>query len=240
MNISSASNSPRAQLERLLADVRKLKGDVNQQTTGYADSFYDAEDAGRDLQSCQFPLRRAQSDTVNTDVSWEGREIERNVNQAEQELRNNDYRLGRLEGNASTIASEFSTNQATLQQLIADCSAYPTVVSSLRQAAEDLRAGSADHGSGSNEARWGKQRGGDAQRELQWSDMYVRNICYDRVGVDVSSDARQAGFRVDNANWNLRDCSQNLRQANGYESRSGQEVGQAENHLQQALAEMPR
>jgi hypothetical protein len=239
MNITSASNSPRAQVERLLSDVKKLHANVDGITSGYADCFHSAQDAGRSLQSTQSPLRRAQMDNAQTDVSWEGRQIEQHVGQAERGLQNNGFKLRHLEGDAGNANREFTTAQQNMQQVLADSTAYPSALTVLQQASRNLNAASNDHGSANGEARWAQTKGSDAEREIRWSDMYVRNISYDRPGTDVSADARQAASRLDSAQWHVRDHDRNLRQANGYEARSGQSLLQVEANLQEALRQLP-
>lgn len=239
MNISSASNSPRSQVERLLSDVTRLQSNVDGIAAGYADCYMKAQDTGRSLQSTQSPLRRAQMDTAQTDVSWEGRQIQQHVGQAERGLQTNGNRLRSLEGDAGSANREFTTAQQNMQQVIADSAAYPSALTVLQQASRDLTSAANDHGSANGEARWAQNKGGDAEREIRWSDMYVRNISYDRPGVDVSSDAGQAGSRVDSASWHVRDHDRNLRQANGYEARSGQSLDQVEAHLREALTLLP-
>jgi len=96
-----------------------------------------------------------------------------------------------------------------------------------------------DHGQADGESDWAKNKTDQAQNQLRWAEMSARNVSYDRPGQDVSSDARQASNQVDQAQWQTRDSSGNLRSANSYEQRSENGLTSVEQQLRQALANLP-
>ena len=233
------ATSPRVQIEKLLTDVGKLKTDVRQLETEYQDCYYTSQDTGRNLQSAEWPLRRAESDNAQTDVSFDGRQAESYLNSAERGLDKNERDLRNMDFDSNQAATDFDKAQRDLQQIIADSSAYPSSLASLRQAKSDLDGAAGQHDTADSQGGWARNKTDSAARELQWAESSVRNITYDRPGVDVSSDARQASSRVDRAHWDVRDTDSNLSQARNGENRSVQGLGNVEQQLRQALAQLP-
>ncbi len=238
--MNTIASTPRQQIQSLLGQVRHLKSTAKSLENGYQDGYYASQDAGRDIQSTQWPLRRAQSDTVNTNVSYEGRQAEQSLRQADRRLRENESRLYRIGSSSSSATREFDLAKQNLQQILSNSSAYPSeVYTNLQQAKGSLDSSARDHDTANGQGGWAESKNKSASRELQWAEHNVRNITWDRPGVDVSHDARQASFRVDQAQWAVRDCDNNLSQARSFESRSGQGLGQVEQSLRQALAQLP-
>lgn len=235
--MNAIATTPRQRIQGLLDQVGRLKSDVKQIENGYQDGYYASQDAGRSIQSSQWPLRRAQSDTIHTDVSYEGRQAEQYLRQADRRLRENDSRLYRLDTSSAQASRDFDASKHNLQLILADSNAYPSAVyTHLQQARTSLDGSARDHNSADSQGDWARNKNSSASRELQWAEHNVRNITWDRPGVDVSHDARQASSRVDRAQWDVRDCDSNLSQARSLESRSGNGLNQTEQSLRNALA----
>jgi hypothetical protein len=95
------------------------------------------------------------------------------------------------------------------------------------------------HEQADGESDWAKNKSDQALSQLRWAEMSARNVSYDRPGQDVSSDAHQASRQVDQAQWQTRDSSSNLRSATSYEQRSENGLTSVEQQLRQALANLP-
>lgn len=233
------SSNPRPRIERMLTEVGELKRDVGRLESGYQDCYYDSQDVGRNLQSAEWPLRRAQSDNGQRDSSHEGRQADMYLSQAERSLQNNERDLSRMEMESNTAHRDFESLKQELNLSIQECSSHADAQATLQQARNTLEGAHNNHQQADSEASWADNKTRSAIRELDWADHNVRNIMYDRPGQDVSNDAYQASNRVNQAQWSVRDCDSNLSRATSYEDRSEQGLGQLEQQLRQALQQLP-
>lgn len=231
--------SPRPQIEKLLADVGRLKNDVQSLESDYRDCYMNSQDAGRNLQNADWPLRRAQQDNAKTDSSYEGRQAQNYLGQAERSLDNNERDLRQIDWDSDAAATKFDQAQRDLQQAIADSAAYPETLTSLQNARPHLDGADREHDDADNRARWAANNTQSANSELRWADNDVRQITYDRPGQDVSSYARSASSRVDRADWDVRDADTDLNQCRSAENRSQQGLSRVEDQLRLALSQLP-
>lgn len=231
--------SPRPQIEKLLADVGRLKTDVQSLERDYRDCYSTSQDAGRNLQNADWPLRRAQQDTAKVDSSSDGRQAQMYLDSAERNLDTNERELRQVDWDSDAACSKFDQAQRDLDQAITDSSAYPATLASLQQAKSDLAAADREHDNADNRGSWAANNTQSANSELRWADSDVRQITYDRPGQDVSHYARSAGSRVDRAEWDVRDADTDLNQCRNAESRAEQGLGSVEDQLRRALAQLP-
>lgn len=238
IDMTTVRQSPKPRIERLLADIGRLKGQVKDLEREYQDGSRVLDRGRNDVQDMEWPLRRAESDNAQSDVSFEGRQASMSLDRAEQELRDLQMRLNQADGDSSRASGGFSQATQDLNQIIADSNAYPGALGNLREARSSLDNASACHQDADGQADWARNNNDSAQRELQWAEFPVRNVSYDRVGADVSSDARQASSHVQNAGWNLRDCDSRVDGAYTSENRSEKGLDEVERQLRLALQQL--
>ncbi|MBX3166350.1 MAG: hypothetical protein KF760_03015 [Candidatus Eremiobacteraeota bacterium] len=230
------TNSPRPRIEQLLADVGHLKGKVQGLERDYQDCAYLSQDTERELQNALWPLRRAESDTAQIDSSFDGRQAVQYINSSQRDLERNQREFIGIDGDSRGASGDFAKAKSDLAAIINDSNAYPSSQASLRQASTSLDGAAQDHNRADNEGHWADNKTRQSLNNLRWAEMSARNVSYDRPGQNVSSDARQASREVDQAQWQTRDCSGNLRTANSYEQRSENGLSSVEQQLRQALA----
>lgn len=234
-----ATASPRPRIEQLLSDIGRLKGKVQDLERDYRDTASVSQGAESDLQNAEWPLRRAESDTAQKDSSFDGRQALQYIEDSQRDLERNQRDFSGMQTDSGQANSDFDKASRDLAGIIQDSNAYPNCQSSLRQASTNLDGASQDHHRADSEGDWADNKTRQALSDLRWAEMNARNVSYDRPGQDVSSDARQASNNVDQAQWQTRDCSGNLRTANTYEQRSETGLTSVEQQLRQALASLP-
>ncbi len=230
------TNSPRPRIEQLLADVGRLKGKVQGLERDYQDCAYLSQNTERELQNALWPLRRAESDTAQTDSSFDGRQAMQYIDSSQRDLERNQRELTGIDSDSRGATSDFAKAKNDLAAIIQDSSAYPSSLANLRQASTSLESSAQDHNRADGEGNWADNKTQQSLSHLRWAEMSARNVSYDRPGQNVSGDARQASRDVDQAQWQTRDCSGNLRTANSYEQRSENGLSSVEEQLRQALA----
>lgn len=161
------------------------------------------------------------------------------IQQSQRDLERNQREFSGMQNQSSQAVSDFDKAKRDLDSIIADSGSYPTSQGNLRQASTSLEGANQDHRRADSEGDWADNKTNQALSDLRWAEMSARNVSYDRPGQDVSSDARQASNQVDQAQWQTRDCSGNLRNANSYEQRSENGLSSVEQQLRQALANLP-
>lgn len=234
-----ATSSPRPRIEQLLGDIGRLKGKVQGLERDYRDCNQTSQQAENDLQSAAWPLRRAESDNAQTDSSFDGRQAMQYISSSQRDLERNQREFTGIDGDSRVATADFDKAKRDLAAIIQDSNAYPSSQTNLRQASTNLDAAAQDHGRADNEGGWADSKTQQGLSDLRWAEMSARNVSYDRPGQDVSSDARQASNQVDQARWQTRDASGNLRTANTYEQRSENGLTSVEQQLRQALANLP-
>lgn len=239
INSTSVRNTPRPQLEKLLSDIGKLKGSVDQLEQGYRDVYRQSDNAQRDLQSMEWPLREAQSDTPQKDVSWQGRDAQRYLESAERSVGDNDRRLMRIDGDSQSAINDFAKAQKDLDAAIASCASYPDSLSKLQQANTSLDKAEKDHKDGDSQGSWAQSDNSWVISDLRFAESPVRNITYDRPGMNVSNDAYQASNQVRQADSRLQRVEMNLDTAVRDEDQSGKGLGNVQELLRQAIAALP-
>ncbi|MBS2038509.1 hypothetical protein JST97_26250 [bacterium] len=237
MNVTKAS--PRPRIEKLLSDIGRLKGKVQQLEGDYRDTASISQNAESDLQNALWPLRRAESDTPQRDSSFDGQQALQSIRDSQRDLERNQREFSGMQSNSSQATTDFDQARRDLASIISDSGSYPNCQTNLRQASTNLDGASQDHRRADGEGDWADNKTSQALSDLRWAEMSARNVSYDRPGQDVSSDARQASNQVDQAQWQTRDCSGNLRNANNYEQRSENGLSSVEQQLRQALASLP-
>jgi hypothetical protein len=238
-SISSSNASPRPRIEKLLSDIGQLKNQVDRLEQGYIDIYSVDQRASQDLQSMKWPLRNAERDNAQTDVSFEGRQAQMNLDSAERNLRDNDFKYSRQRSGTQTADGGFSASQNDLKAIIADSASYPAALAKLQQSEQALSASSQDHKDAKSEGGWAENDHQRTTSELRWAENDVRQVSYDSPGRDVSYDARRASQRVDQAEWSLRDSSSKVSNAQGEEAKSERGLVQVENLLREALQNLP-
>lgn len=234
--MTTITNSPRPRIEQLLADVGRLKAKVQGLERDYQDCAYVSQGAERELQNALWPLRRAESDTAQTDSSFDGRQAVQSIDSSQRELERNQRDFMGIDSDSRAATGDFSKAKSDLAAIINDSSAYPSSQASLRQAGTSLEGAAQDHNRADGEGSWADNKTQQSLSNLRWAESSARNVSYDRPGQNVSSDARQASREVDQAQWQTRDCSGNLRNANSFEQRSENGLTSVEQQLRQALA----
>lgn len=234
--MSTITNSPRPRIEQLLTDVGRLKGKVQGLERDYQDCAYLSQSTERELQNALWPLRRAESDTAQTDSSFDGRQALQSIDSSQRDLERNQREFLGIDSDSRAASGDFNKAKSDLAAIINDSSAYPSSLANLRQASTSLEGASQDHGRADSEGHWADTKTQQSLSNLRWAESSARNVSYDRPGQNVSSDARQASREVDQAQWQSRDCSGNLRTANSYEGRSENGLTSVEQQLRQALA----
>ena len=235
----TTSNSPRPRIEQLLSDITRLRGNVQGLERDYQDCSRTSQDAERDLQSAAWPLRRAEGDTAQIDSSYDGRQALQYIDSSQRDLERNERELRNADVDSGSASGDFDKAKRDLSAIINDSNAYPSSQANLRQASTSLDGSARDHGQADGESDWAKNKTDQALNQLRWAEMSARNVSYDRPGQNVSSDARQASNQVDQAQWQTRDSSGNLRSAYSYEQRSENGLTSVEQQLRQALANLP-
>lgn len=233
-----ATSSPRPRIEQLLGDIGRLKGKVQDLERDYRDCSQTSQQAESDLQSALWPLRRAESDNGQKDSSFDGQQAMQYIDSSQRDLERNQREFMGIDTDSRTATDDFDKAKRDLAAIIQDSSAYPSSQNNLRQASTNLDGAAQDHGRADSEGNWADNKTQQGLSNLRWAEMSARNVSYDRPGQDVSSDARQASNQVDQAQWQTRDCSANLRSANSYEQRSENGLTSVEQQLRQALASM--
>jgi chromosome segregation ATPase len=232
----TVTNSPRPRIEQLLSDVGRLKGKVQNLERDYQDCARISQDAERDLQNALWPLRRAESDNAQKDSSFDGRQAMQYIDSSRRDLEQNQRQFPAIGNDSRGASGDFDTARRDLAAIIQDSSAYPSSLTSLRQAEASLQTADQDHDRADGEGNWANNRTQQGLSDLRWAESSARNVSYDRPGQDVSNDARQASRQVDRTQWQTRDASTNLRNANSYEQRSESGLSSVEQQLRQALA----
>jgi chromosome segregation ATPase len=238
-SITSSNSSPRPRIEKLLNDIGQLKNQVDRLEQGYSDIYSVDQRASQDLQSMKWPLRNAERDNAQTDVSFEGRQAQMDLNSAERNLRDVDSRFARQRSASQTADGGFGSSQNDLKAIIADSSSYPAALAKLQQSEQALAASSQDHKDAKSQSGWAENDQQRTTSELRWAENNVRQVSYDRPGLDVSYDARQASQHVDQADWSLRDSSNKVNSAQSEEAKSERGLVQVENLLREALQNLP-
>ncbi|MBN9414684.1 MAG: hypothetical protein J0I12_04555 [Candidatus Eremiobacteraeota bacterium] len=234
----TVTNSPRPRIEQLLADVGRLKGKVQNLERDYQDCARLSQDAERDLQNAAWPLRRAESDNGQKDSSFDGRQALQSIDSCKRSLERNQREFGPIGSDSRAATGDFDKAKRDLAAILQDSNAYPSSQANLRQAGSSLDGAAQDHGRADGEGGWADNKTQQSLSNLRWAEMSARNVSYDRPGQDVSNDARQASREVDQAQWQTRDSSGNLRNANSYEQRSENGLNNVEEQLRQALAKL--
>lgn len=230
------TNSPRPRIEQLLTDVGRLKEKVQNLERDYQDCTRISQDAEGDLQNAAWPLRRAESDNGQKDSSFDGRQALQSIDSSKRSLERNQREFGPLGNDSRGAGSDFDKAKRDLTAIIQDSSAYPSSQTHLRQASSSLDGAAQDHSRADGEGHWADNKTQQSLSNLRWAEMSARNVSYDRPGQDVSNEARQASREVDQAQWQTRDSSGNLRNADSYEQRSENGLTSVEQQLRQALA----
>jgi len=234
-----ATSSPRPRIEQLLGDIGRLKGKVQDLERDYRDCGQTSQQAENDLQNALWPLRRAESDTAQKDSSFDGRQAMQYIDSSQRDLERNQREFTGIDSDSRGASDDFAKAKRDLAAIIQDSNGYPSSQTSLRQASSDLDGASQNHDRADSEGGWADNKTNQGLSNLRWAEMSARNVSYDRPGQDVSSDARQASNQVDQAQWQTRDASGNLRTANSYEQRSENGLTSVEQQLRQALADLP-
>lgn len=229
------------------ATIRQLVHDLGAVRARYANAGRGLDTAQRDLADgetqlrwARFPLQRAERDTPQTDVSWEGREVERHFRDTEREVSAGarDLRTAAME--LAGIDRGVDAARNTLQSLTADLSREPDkygpALGHLAEAARHLEGSDAGFTAGADDADRALREAQGVERDLQFSWHLAREIAMDSPGRDVSSAAWRLSSRRDTMEWNLDSAERDVQRA-----RSGGDAGdrlavQATEALNGALA----
>lgn len=229
----------RPRIEKLLSDVRALKTDVHKLSDSYRDACSTSTSVGQELKLSEDPIRTAQSDSDQIDVSAQGRAAQQRLGKADTGVNANDLRLHKAADSAKLTASSFSKAQTELKTILAETEEFPECKSKLALADASLETSSNEHDNASSESNWGLTALSGVDRGISWAAMSAMNISNDRPGRNVSADARQAATQVDQAEWNLQDSLNRLGCARTTEVSSEQQLCKVETALNQALAALP-
>jgi hypothetical protein len=229
----------RPRIEKLLGQVHGLKTDVHKLADSYRDACTTSNGVGQDLKLSEDPIRTAQSDTDQIDVSVQGRAAQQHLNRADRGVNTNDIRLHKAADSAKLATSSFSSAQVELQALVDESKDFPECKSKLTLANASLETSANEHDNAVSESNWGLTALSGVDRGISWAGMSAMNISNDRPGRNVSGDARQAATQIDQAEWNLQDSGNRLSCARLAESSAELELSKVETALAQALASLP-
>lgn len=217
-----------AEMQTLLGKVSTILTNVASIERDYSDGSWDINDTQNNFRDMSWPLRNAQSDTPQRDVSSEGWRLDNLIGTAERNLRDFEREMSQAAQSSRTVnqtVNEASQSAQALRGLLGD---RPELQAELDRATASLNIATQDHRSADTDAQRSQREANDAERELGWSDTYVWRIRSDRPGQDVSSDARFLGHYVDRGEWDVRDSSSALSFARNREGRAAQGFAAAE------------
>jgi len=200
-------------LERVKSQLNTCKRNVDDSDNRMYRSNNDIQDASRELNWAEFPIRRVEMDDEHKDVSHEGYTIDNYINSADRNLnsgKSEDDRAGR---NMDSVQRDLTSVKSQLQS-IKNSLTQPDEQETTRlvQRAIDLTGQSQNETNNTNRSIDSAGREIDqGMGQLTWADHYIWDIRSDREGKDVSSSGRQLSYMVDRTQWDIRDAEREIR-----------------------------
>ena len=231
MQIRNSNPAAQAEMQTLLGKVATIRSNVASIERDYSDGYWDLNDTQSNFRDMSWPLRNAQSDTDKKDVSSDGWRLDSLIGTAERNLRDFDREMGQADQASRTVNQTLPQAGQSAQALRALLADRPELQAELDRATATLTTAGNDHQSADSDAARADREAADAERELGWTDTYVWRIRSDRPGLNVSSDARFLGSKLDRSEWDVRDSSSSLGFARNRESRAAQGFQSAEQAL---------
>lgn len=227
-----------SELQTLLGKVSTIRTNVANIERDYSDGSWDLNDTQSNFRDMGWPLRNAESDTAQKDVSMDGWRLDTLIGNAERNLRDFERELTSAAQASRTVngtVTEAQQSAQTLRGLLAD---RPELQLELDQATSQLSTASREHQSADSDADRSQRDARDCERELGWTDSYVWRIRSDRPGQNVSSDARFLGNYLDRGEWDVRDSASALSFARQREGRAAQGFAGVESALRALQAKL--
>ena len=225
------TSSAQTEMQALLGKVSTIRTNVASVERHYSDGSWDLNDTQSNFRDMGWPLRNAESDTPQRDVSMDGWRLDTLIGNAERNLRDFDRVMSQADQASRTVNQTVGEAGQSAQSLRNQLADHPELQAELDRAMASLNSGAGEHQAADSEAERADREATDAERELGWTDSYVWRIRSDRPGQDVSSDARMLGNYVDRSEWDVRDSSSALSFARNRESRAAQGFQTAEQAL---------
>ena len=227
-----------AEMNTLLGKLSTIRTHVATIERDYSDASWDVNDIQNNFRDMGWPLRNAQSDTAQTNVSSDGWRLDNLINTAERNLRDFEREMASAGQASRTVNGAVGEAQQAAQTLRGQLADRPELQAELDRATAGLGAAARDHQSADSDADRSTREARDCERELGWTDSYVWRIRSDGPGQNVSSDARFLGTYLDRGEWDARDSASALSFARQRESRSAQGFAGVEQALQTLAAKL--
>lgn len=227
-------------LRQLVADLGSVRTRYQAVESGWTAAERDFDDAGNELRWARFPLQRAERDNERTDVSWEGREIDRHFRGTGREIDSGNHDLRSASMDLDQIDRSVRDAQQRLQAVIGGLEPGGPALGHLRQAAQHLDAAKSGFAASSDDTDRALRDAQSVERELQFSQHLVQDIMFDRPGRDVSSSAWRLSSRRDTMEWNLSGAERDVRSARADGADGDRAASQAVDALNRAMAELPQ
>ena len=241
MTVSSSlrnSQAARQELQKVLNEVSQLRTDVRRVDGYYQDGQRDSQDAQSQLRFTQSPIMSAERDNAQTNVSSYGYQIDNYVRTTQREIESCDRNLNSADSQSRNVKTEIGEVKNGITRVKGMVAEQPAVLEDLNKAGRGMEDVERNHNSADGNAGWADNKNSSADRQLRFSESYIRDICYDRPGQDVSSSARMLRSNVDRTEWDIRDVVNDLRQAHSDEGRAGSGLESVEQALKDALAKL--
>ena len=226
-------NQPRTLNQRLNQALGNLKTaaqnwDSAETNAGRADSYGDS--AERDFRRAEFPARNASFDNGRRDSSWDGRDLQRSFRSGGRAIDNSQFELRGAQSKLKKVDKTIEQEQVNLQELADELEAAKDErATAIRSAVAELGLSDQSFERVKREWRTADSATAFTGSDIRRAEFDIRQITYDRPGLDVS----RYGFRVSNS---IHSIQGDLRSMDFALSRSSSHGNKGESHLNSAIA----